>query len=83
MSYSKEINKTGIRQLQITHVELKLYSDACFEPTVPVETKSIVVMNIATQAHDHSDNWKCNTRHACHSPKCVFSGGWKVKIPCQ
>jgi hypothetical protein len=33
MSYSKEINETSIRQLQITHVELKLYSDACSEST--------------------------------------------------
>ena len=33
MSHSKEINETSIRQLQITHVELKLYSNACFEPT--------------------------------------------------
>jgi len=33
MSHSKEINETSIRQLQITHVELKLYSDACSEPT--------------------------------------------------
>jgi hypothetical protein len=35
MSHSKEINETSIRQLQITHVELKLYSNACSEPTVP------------------------------------------------
>jgi len=34
MSHSKEINETSIRQLQITHVELKLYSDACSEPTI-------------------------------------------------
>jgi hypothetical protein len=33
MSHSKEINETSIKQLQITHVELKLYSDACSEPT--------------------------------------------------
>jgi hypothetical protein len=33
MSHSKEINETSIRQLQITHIELKLYSDACSEPT--------------------------------------------------
>jgi hypothetical protein len=33
MSYSKEINETSIRQLQITHVELKLYSDDCSEST--------------------------------------------------
>jgi hypothetical protein len=33
MSHSKEINETSIRQLPITHVELKLYSDACSEPT--------------------------------------------------
>jgi hypothetical protein len=33
MSYSKEINKTSIRPLQIPYVELKLYSDACSEPT--------------------------------------------------
>jgi hypothetical protein len=32
MSHSKEINETSIRQLQITHVELKLYSNACSEP---------------------------------------------------
>jgi hypothetical protein len=34
MSHSKEINETSIRQLQITHVELKLYSDACSELTL-------------------------------------------------
>jgi hypothetical protein len=34
MSHSKEINETSIRQLQITHVKLRLYSDACFEPTL-------------------------------------------------
>jgi glycerol uptake facilitator-like aquaporin len=33
MSHSKEINETSIRQLPITHVELKLYSDACSKPT--------------------------------------------------
>jgi hypothetical protein len=33
MSHFKEINETSIKQLQITHVELKLYSDACSEPT--------------------------------------------------
>jgi hypothetical protein len=33
MSHSKEINETSNRQLQITHVELKLYSDACSEST--------------------------------------------------
>jgi hypothetical protein len=33
MSHSKEINETSIRQLQITYVELKLYSDACSELT--------------------------------------------------
>jgi hypothetical protein len=35
MSYSKEINETSIRQLPITYVELKLYSDACSELTYP------------------------------------------------
>ena len=36
MSHSKEINETSNRQLQITHVELKLYSDACSESTLQV-----------------------------------------------
>ena len=35
LSYSKEINRTSDRQLQITHVELKLYSNACSKPTYP------------------------------------------------
>ena len=33
MSHFKEINETRNRQLQITHVELKLYFDACSEST--------------------------------------------------
>jgi len=36
MSHSKEINETSIRQLQITHVEPKLYSDACSKSTQSV-----------------------------------------------
>jgi hypothetical protein len=31
--------KTSIRQLEITHVELKLYSDACSEPTIDERQK--------------------------------------------
>jgi hypothetical protein len=43
MSHSKEINETSIRQLPITHVELKLYSDACSEPTHPLTVNLIEV----------------------------------------
>ena len=34
MSHFNENNETSNRQLQITHVELKLYSDACSESTI-------------------------------------------------
>jgi hypothetical protein len=43
MSYSKEINEISIRQLQITHVELKLYSDACSKPTARLAATEWIV----------------------------------------
>jgi hypothetical protein len=46
MSHSKEINETSNRQLQITHVELKLYSDAGSESTQDdVEDQEIGYLN--------------------------------------
>jgi hypothetical protein len=41
MSHSKEINKTSIRQLLITHIKLKLYSDAYSKPTYPLKIRQM------------------------------------------
>jgi hypothetical protein len=49
MSHSKEINETSIRQLQITHVELKLYSDACSEPTFLVSALLVHFLSLSPQ----------------------------------
>jgi hypothetical protein len=37
MSYFKEINETSIRQLQITYIKLKLYSNACSKLIYPLK----------------------------------------------